>query len=299
MNLFRTACGYLVLLALSCQAAGGRQPSAAADRRADWLAEAGWGLFTHYLAGTVASGDKTTVDEWNEAVDSFDVDAYAERLARFGASYTCITLGQNSGHFIAPNATYGREINYNGGAVTWDVPVEADGSIPKPFVDQLEALGRGLAEPRPMTPPGNLASYKPAKLLDLPGEKILSVNGAKHFARHGVDGDPKTRAQAGGEWPWTYHVDLIDEAPVGKIVVTFAKDAYPTEYKILVSAGDSGDWKTVAHQTAAKPGKHTHEFAPAPTRYVRVQGIKPDRPNEPGGQMAVTGLEVYAARRSK
>ena len=498
------------MLALSCQAVSSRQPSTRASHRADWLAEARWGVFTHYLAGTVAKGDNTTVDEWNKAVDSFDVDAYAERLVRVGASYTCITLGQNSGHYIAPNATYDelvgispskcsrrdlvsdlydalasrgiklmvylpsgapdrdkiaveklgwkkgkhpfhgagkfgkisrnhdligfqekwdrivadwsrrwgkkivgwwfdgcyfphemyllddppnfgtlaaaaragnpasivafnqgvirqdhparkpeceltsitphedytagevsdemiqchgprigsaqfhilsylgktwghgqprftnrwvieyvREINHNGGAVMWDVPVKADGSIPKPFVDQLTALGKGLAQPRPMTPPGNLASYKPAKLLDLPGKKILLVNGAKHFARHGVDGDPETRAQAGGEWPWTYHVDLIDPVRVDKIIVTFPKDCYPTEYKILVSPGDGSDWKTVAHETAVEPGKHTHKFAPAAARYVRVQGIKPDGPNQAGGQMAITSLEVYTARRGK
>lgn len=505
MNPPHAACCCLVLLALSCQAVSGRQPSAKAGHRADWLAKAKWGVFVHYLAGVVAKGDKTTVDEWNKAVDSFDVDAYAERLAKVGASYTCITLGQNSGHYIAPNATYDelvgispskcsrrdlvgdlydalakkhiklmvylpsgapdrdniavkklgwkkgkypfyaakkygkikrnrdlvgfqekwdrivadwsrrwgtkvvgwwfdgcyyphemyllddppnfaslaaaaragnpdsivafnqgvippnhparapdreltsitphedytagevagemiqchgprigtaqfhilsylgktwghgkprftdrwvveyvREINHNGGAVMWDVPVKADGSIPKPFVDQFKALSKGLARPRPMTPPGNLAGHKPAKLLDLPSKKALSVNRAKHFARHGVDGDPKTRAHAGGQWPWTYHVDLIDRTLVGRIVVTFPKDCYPTEYKILVSAGGKNDWKTVAHETGVKPGKHAHKFDAAPARYVRVQGIKPDGPNQPGGQMAVTELEVYA-----
>jgi NedA-like, galactose-binding domain/Alpha-L-fucosidase len=512
MHRSRSACCFIVWLALSCQAVDGHQRSTNTGHRANWLAEAKWGLFVHYLADTVAAGDGTTVEQWNKAVDSFDVDAYAKRLAKIGANYTCITLGQNSGHFIAPNATYDelvgispskcsrrdlvsdladalakhdlklmvylpsgapdrdqiavaklgwkkgqhpfysakapgqidrnhdligfqekwdrivcdwshrwghkvagwwfdgcyfvdemyllddppnfgtlaaaarggnqasivafnsgvipqhhparnpqceltslsphedytagevademiqchgprigaaqfhilsylgttwghgqprfrdrwvieyvREINHNGGAVMWDVPVAADGTIPKQFVDQLEALGKGLAQPRPMTPPGNLASYKPAKLLDLSGENILAVNGARHFARHGVDGDQKTRAQAGGEWPWTYQVDLIAQTRVGKIVVSFPEDCYPTEYQILLApdGGNGDDWQIVAHETILKPGRYTHTFNPTPARFVRVQGIKPDGPDQTGRQMAVAELEAYAADRGK
>ena len=40
-----------------------------------------------------------------------------------------------------------RGIVDKGGVVTWDVPIDAQGRIPPAFVDQLQALGKGLAQP--------------------------------------------------------------------------------------------------------------------------------------------------------
>jgi hypothetical protein len=37
-----------------------------------------------------------------------------------------------------------KKIRDAGGSVTWDVPVELDGTITKPFLDQLAALGRAF-----------------------------------------------------------------------------------------------------------------------------------------------------------
>jgi len=71
--------------------------------RTDWSHAARWGVFTHYLA------DKgTSVEDWNRRVDGFDVELMARQLERVGARYYFITLGQNSGHYIAPNAAYDR-----------------------------------------------------------------------------------------------------------------------------------------------------------------------------------------------
>jgi hypothetical protein len=39
-------------------------------------------------------------------VDGFDVDAAAAQLATWGVPYCILTLGQNSGHYCSPNATY-------------------------------------------------------------------------------------------------------------------------------------------------------------------------------------------------
>ncbi len=76
--------------------------------RTDWFQKAGWGVFTHYLADTVAEGEKTTPARWNQLVDAFDVNGLAGQLESVGAKYYFITLGQNSGHYIAPNAAYDR-----------------------------------------------------------------------------------------------------------------------------------------------------------------------------------------------
>ena len=67
----------------------------------DWFRDARWGVFTHYLCANDLSAD-----DWNRQVDQFDVDALAAQLAATGMSYYFITIGQNSGHFCAPNAAY-------------------------------------------------------------------------------------------------------------------------------------------------------------------------------------------------
>jgi hypothetical protein len=78
-------------------------PSTSEYQRAstDWFRDARWGAFTHYLAP-----NDLGADDWNRQVDQFDVQALAAQLASTGTRYYCITIGQNSGHYCAPNATY-------------------------------------------------------------------------------------------------------------------------------------------------------------------------------------------------
>ena len=67
----------------------------------DWFRDCRWGVFTHYLVSKELS-----VRQWNRRVESFDVKHLANRLAAIGAPYYVITIGQNSGHYCSPNATY-------------------------------------------------------------------------------------------------------------------------------------------------------------------------------------------------
>lgn len=82
--------------------------------RADctWFREAKWGVFIHYLAGLPSADnpDATTPDSWNRRIDGFDVAALAAQLAEIKAGYLFITIGQNSGYFLSPNATYDRMV---------------------------------------------------------------------------------------------------------------------------------------------------------------------------------------------
>jgi len=71
--------------------------------RTDWFKDAGWGIFAHYV---VHADSRTASDEWNRMVDGFNVDGLAKQLELLGAKYYCITIGQNSGHYCSPNATY-------------------------------------------------------------------------------------------------------------------------------------------------------------------------------------------------
>ena len=63
---------------------------------------------THYLGAPPSSsgGAELTAETWNRQIDAFDVDGLVERIASTGAKYLLFTLGQNSGHYCAPNATY-------------------------------------------------------------------------------------------------------------------------------------------------------------------------------------------------
>jgi hypothetical protein len=190
-----------------------------------------------------------------------------------------------------------RNIIKNEGVVTWDVPIQPSGLIPEPFVKQLTAVREGLTKPAApiiLVPPGNLAyRNKRAKLLDVTGTKELQDNAhGDHVAKNGVDGDAKTKTAAGGEWPWTYHVDLGVVHPLNRVVITFDKDRFSTEYKVNLSA-DGQTWTTVAHVKDAMGGKPEHTFAATSARYVRIQSLKPDDGNQTGTTMTIVELEVY------
>jgi hypothetical protein len=78
--------------------------------RAAWMQSARWGVMTHYLADWQARTHHLdmSVAEWNKLVDGFDVEALSKQLQTAGVRYYQITIGQNSGYFLAPNAAYDR-----------------------------------------------------------------------------------------------------------------------------------------------------------------------------------------------
>jgi Alpha-L-fucosidase len=79
-----------------------------AQNRAAWMADARWGVMTHYLADWKSQDYKLEINsaEWNRLIDHFDVEALAKQLQSVGAGYYLITIGQNSGYYLSPNATY-------------------------------------------------------------------------------------------------------------------------------------------------------------------------------------------------
>src|SRR5690606_16071518 len=79
-------------------------------RRADttWFKNCRWGMFTHYLADSASNLQPIALspDDWNRRIDAFDVAGLARQLADAKVPYFVITLGQNSGFYLSPNATY-------------------------------------------------------------------------------------------------------------------------------------------------------------------------------------------------
>lgn len=72
-------------------------PTTNPKRDTTWLQAARYGLFVHFLPGG---------DNWQSAIESFDVEVFAGQVQETGASYVFFTLGQNNGYYCAPNATY-------------------------------------------------------------------------------------------------------------------------------------------------------------------------------------------------
>ncbi len=79
-----------------------------------WFREARWGVFFHYLASPASSSEKTgmSIEEWNGRINAFDVEGLAKQLQEVKAGYFFITLGQNSGYYLSPNATYDRLVGH-------------------------------------------------------------------------------------------------------------------------------------------------------------------------------------------
>lgn len=78
--------------------------------RAAWMRAGHWGVMSHFLADWRARVDHepASVAHWNDLIDRFDVEALADQLKSVGAGWFLISIGQNSGYYLAPNATYDR-----------------------------------------------------------------------------------------------------------------------------------------------------------------------------------------------
>ena len=69
----------------------------------DWFSQAKYGVFMHFLPES-SPGLKL--------VEQFDVNTLAAQLQDLGAGYFVLTLGQNSGYFNSPNASYEKQTGY-------------------------------------------------------------------------------------------------------------------------------------------------------------------------------------------
>jgi hypothetical protein len=83
----------------------------------DWFSQAKYGVFIHFLPSGKAGLEK---------VGQFGTEALARQLEEVGAGYLVLTLGQNSGYFNSPNATYDTRTGYASGerCATRDLPLD-------------------------------------------------------------------------------------------------------------------------------------------------------------------------------
>jgi len=86
-------------------------------QRGQWMRDGKYGVFIHFLGGG---------DGWNREVNAFDAAGFARECHEAGAAYAVLTLGQNSGYYCAPNATYDRLTGHGVGdrCTTRDLPAD-------------------------------------------------------------------------------------------------------------------------------------------------------------------------------
>ncbi|MGV8136053.1 MAG: alpha-L-fucosidase [Mangrovibacterium sp.] len=68
------------------------------EKDLDWFYQAKYGLFFHFLAP-----QGCTEKEWDNMVNSVDVEKFADKVKKTGAGYVALSIGQNHLYSCAPN----------------------------------------------------------------------------------------------------------------------------------------------------------------------------------------------------
>ncbi len=88
-------------------------------KKTAWFHDAGFGLFVHFLEDLQNNPEKPNSfgkkTSWNECVNGFDTDLFAQQVAETGAGYVIFTMMQRTRFLIAPNKTYDAVTGYKPG----------------------------------------------------------------------------------------------------------------------------------------------------------------------------------------
>jgi hypothetical protein len=97
----------------------------------DWFRDAGYGVMLHYLKPVIVPDGGAK--EWNEAVNSFNVERFASQVNEAKAGFVMFTLGQNSGFYCSPNAAYDKVLGTKPGDLcsTRDLPMDLIAELKK------------------------------------------------------------------------------------------------------------------------------------------------------------------------
>ena len=150
----------------------------------------------------------------------------------------------------------------------------------------------------PVIKEGNIAYNKPSKLLSNDGLRILEPSSYSGFAFKGNDGKMSTAAVGAWEWNWTYEVDLEKVEKINKMIIYFAnpddesKPGFATLFAVRVSKNGT-DWEEIARYENLTGRKIFEIVSDREVRYARIDGLKPDGPDQQGGQMQIAELEIY------
>lgn len=98
------------------QTLAAREPE---PERTDWFLKHRYGVFVHYLNGVMNSPETLNSlgrqTSWDDCVNEFDVELFADRMQQAGAGYVIFTMMQQTRFLIAPNETFDRMTGYKPG----------------------------------------------------------------------------------------------------------------------------------------------------------------------------------------
>lgn len=108
-----------------------------------WFKNKKWGIFVHYLEGLQNGENKVqnplgVKTSWNECVNDFDTDLFAEQVHSIGAGYVVFTLCQQSRFMCAPNSTFDKMTGYKPGEACAERDLISD------LADSLDKYGIDL-----------------------------------------------------------------------------------------------------------------------------------------------------------
>ena len=116
----------------------------------------------------------------------------------------------------------------------------------------------------------------------------------RNAAGNAIDGDPATAAVSSGEYAWDLVLDLREKKSIKRIKLYMSESNYATKLQIQ-SSNDKETWSTKKSYTSNSSFeleyKSTFAFS---ARYIRIRALKPDGPDQEGGQMAIYEAEIYS-----
>jgi hypothetical protein len=85
-----------------------------------WLLNAKWGLFSHFLPKLPGGQTSNNMTEkmWNKKVNAFEVSRLADQLEKLKAPYFFITIGTRDNYFCSPNRAFEKQFGPGKGALT-------------------------------------------------------------------------------------------------------------------------------------------------------------------------------------
>ncbi len=198
-------------------------------------------------------------------------------------------------------ASYVNHVANRGGVVTVDVGIKADGSFFNDKLIALEKVKAILRDKQPFTDTGNLALYRPTRIVDNLTGVDLPFNGNTyaHWGTYAVDGNQTGRTSVPGfYYAWSLEIDLDNPTQFARAAVTFPQDKFSSNFELLVS-NDRQTWRSVwssenNNLKITEGGKYAMSFPATTGRYVRLKSNSPNGPDQTGGQMEILELELYA-----
>jgi hypothetical protein len=153
----------------------------------DWFRDAGYGIMVHYLKPAIVPDGGAA--EWNAAVDSFEVGAFARQASDAGAGFVMFTLGQNSGYYCSPNTVYDRTVGVDPGTLcsTRDLPADLASALKEYGIPLILYLPSNPPQGNEMVSEKLRYSYKKDSATSQYNQPILEAMIREWSMRYGKD----------------------------------------------------------------------------------------------------------------